>query len=86
MGDMSQDVVVSSTRTAGRHGVGAVGLGSPNEFLPQHHAQRHQTLELITTAEARGQQRLAEMNRTVLNNLDTIIDSLHRPEAADHAL
>ena len=29
MGDMSQDVVVSSTRTAGRHGVGAVGSGSP---------------------------------------------------------
>lgn len=46
------------------------------EFLPQHHAQRRQTLELITTAEARGQQRLAEMNRTVLGNLDTIIDSL----------
>ncbi len=57
-----------------------------NEFLPQHHAQRRQTLELITTAEARGQQRLVEMNRTVLNNLDTIIDSLDRPEAADHAL
>src|SRR6185312_7096960 len=78
MGDMSQDVVVSSTRTAGRHGVGAVGLGSPSEFLPQHHAQ--QTLELITAAEARGHGRLAEMNRTVLSNLDTIIDILKAPE------
>jgi hypothetical protein len=33
------------------------------EFLPQHRAQRHQTLQLITAAEARGQHRLAEMNR-----------------------
>ena len=33
------------------------------EFLPQHRTQRQQTLELITAAEARGQQRLAEMNR-----------------------
>jgi len=86
MGDMSQDVVVSSTRTAGRHGVGAVGLGSPSEFLPQHHAQRQQTLELITAAEARGHGRLAEMNRTVLSNLDTIIDTLETPETTEHAL
>jgi len=86
MGDMSQDVVVSSTRTAGRHGVGAVGLGSPSEFLDQHHAQRQQTLELITAAEARGHGRLAEMNRTVLSNLDTIIDTLETPETTEHAL
>jgi len=86
MGDMSQDVVVSSTRTAGRHGVGAVGLGSPSEFLPQHHAQRQQTLELITAAEARGHGRLAEMNRTLLSNLDTIIDTLETPETTEHAL
>jgi hypothetical protein len=59
---------------------------SITDFLPQHHAQRCQTLELITDAEARGQQRLAEMNRTVLDNLDTIIDFLQTPEAADHAL
>jgi hypothetical protein len=57
-----------------------------SEFLPQHRAQRHQTLELITAAEARDQQRLAEMNRTVLANLDTIINSLESPEAAEHAL
>ena len=86
MGDMSQDVVVSSTRTAGRHGVGAVGLGSPSEFLDQHHAQRQQTLELITAAEARGHKRLAEMNRTVLSNLDTIIDTLETRETTEHAL
>ena len=86
MGDMSQDVVVSSTRTAGRHGVGAVGLGSPSEFLPQHHAQRQQTLELITADEARGHGRLAEMNRTLLSNLDTIIDTLETPETTEHAL
>lgn len=54
------------------------------EFLPQHRAQRHQTLELITAAEARGQHRLAEMNRQVLGNLDTIITSLDT-EAAGHA-
>ena len=53
------------------------------EFLPQHRAQRHRTLELITTAEARGQHRLAEMNRQVLGNLDTIITSLDT-EAAAH--
>jgi integrase len=57
-----------------------------SEFLPQHHTQRQQTLELITAAEARGQQRLAEMNRTVLVNLDTIISSLQNPEAIEHAL
>jgi hypothetical protein len=49
-----------------------------SEFLPQHHAQRQQTLELITAAEARGHGRLAEMNRSVLSNLDTIIVALER--------
>ena len=57
-----------------------------SEFLPQHHAQRQQTLELITAAEARGHQRLVEMNRTVLSNLDTIINTLETPETAEHAL
>ena len=57
-----------------------------SEFLPQHHAQRQQTLELITAAEARGHQRLVEMNRTVLSNLDTIIATLETSEAAEHAL
>ena len=57
------------------------------EFLPQHRQQRQQTLQLITAAEARGQQRLAEMNRQVLHNLDNIINALDDPEPrkAKHA-
>ena len=57
------------------------------EFLPQHRTQRNQTLQLITAAEARGQKRLAEMNRQVLGNLDAIITSLDTPtdpKAAEH--
>lgn len=46
------------------------------EFLPQHRTQRAQVIELITAAEARGQARLAEMNRQVLGNLDRIITAL----------
>jgi integrase len=46
------------------------------EFLPQHREHRQQVLQIITAAEARGQQRLAEMNHQVLDNLDTIIATL----------
>ena len=46
------------------------------EFLPQHHAQRKQALQIITTAEANGHARLAEMNRQVAVNLDNIITAL----------
>jgi integrase len=46
------------------------------DFLPQHRAQRQQTLELITAAEARGQTRLVEMNQQVATNLNKIITSL----------
>jgi len=46
------------------------------EFLPQHHAQRQQTLQIITAAEANGQARVAEMNRQVARNLDKIITAL----------
>ena len=46
------------------------------EFLPQHRTHRGQVIELITAAQARGQTRLAEMNRQVLGNLDRIIDTL----------
>jgi integrase len=59
------------------------------EFLPQHHQQRQQVLQIITAAEARGQQRLVEMNRQVLGNLDNIITTLEtgpdteKPEPAD---
>ncbi len=46
------------------------------EFLPQHREHRQQVLQIITAAEARGQQRLAEMNQQVLGNLDNIIITL----------
>jgi hypothetical protein len=46
------------------------------EFLPQHRTQRHQTLQIITAAEANGHARVAEMNRQVAANLDKIIVTL----------
>ena len=46
------------------------------EFLPQHHAQRQATLQIISTAEASGHARVAEMNRQVAGNLDKIITAL----------
>ena len=49
------------------------------QFLPQPHQQRHQVIQIISAAEARGQQRLAEMNRQVLGNLDQIIATLETP-------
>jgi hypothetical protein len=55
------------------------------EFLPQHHDQRRQTLQLITAAEANGHTRLVEMNRQVLGNLDRIITSLTDDEQVPDA-
>jgi hypothetical protein len=49
------------------------------QFLPQHHQQRQQVIQILSAAEARGQQRLAEMNRQVLGNLDQIIAALETP-------
>ncbi len=46
------------------------------EFLPQHHAQRQATLQIITAAQAAGHGRVAEMNRQVAGNLDKIITTL----------
>lgn len=46
------------------------------EFLPQHHAQRRATLQIISAAEASGHARVAEMNRQVAVNLDKIITTL----------
>jgi hypothetical protein len=46
------------------------------EFLPQHHAQRQATLQLITAAETAGHARVAEMNKQVAANLDKIITAL----------
>ena len=51
------------------------------EFLPQHHAQRRQALQIITAAEANGQARVAEMNKQVAGNLDKIITALEDREA-----
>ncbi|MGP3938032.1 tyrosine-type recombinase/integrase [Nonomuraea sp. KM88] len=50
------------------------------DFLDQHHRHRTDVLQIISAAEARGQQRLVEMNRQVLTNLDTIIAGLAAPE------
>ena len=46
------------------------------EFLPQHHAHRNATLQIITTAEAAGHARIAEMNKQVAGNLGKIITAL----------
>jgi hypothetical protein len=53
------------------------------EFLPQHHAQRQATLQIISAAEARGHARVAEMNRQVAGNLDKIIATLEPGEPDD---
>jgi myo-inositol catabolism protein IolC len=53
------------------------------EFLPQHHAQRQQVLQIMTAAEAQGHQRLLEMNQQVLTNLDQIITTLQEDPSAD---
>jgi len=60
------------------------------EFLPQHRAHRQQVLQIISAAEAHGQDRLAEMNRQVASNLGKIIATLEggdgtQPEAAADA-
>jgi hypothetical protein len=52
-------------------------------FLPEHRNHRDQVLQIITAAQARGQDRLVEMNQQVLTNLEQIITSLEdepRPE------
>jgi integrase len=53
------------------------------EFLPQHHAQRRQTLQIITAAEANGQARVAEMNKQVAANLDKIIATLETDDSGE---
>jgi len=49
------------------------------EFLPQYHRQLDATRTLIDQAENQGQQRMAEMNRTVEKNLLSIIGTLTSP-------
>jgi integrase len=46
------------------------------EFLPQHRTHHQQLLHIISSAEARGQVRMAEMNRQVAGNLEKIITAL----------
>ncbi len=56
------------------------------QFLPRHREHHHEVLQIISAAEARGQDRLAEMNRQVAGNLEKIIAALERPpgeQAAD---
>jgi hypothetical protein len=48
------------------------------EFLPQHREHQRQVLQIISAAEARGQDRVAEMNRQIAGNLDTIITALQQ--------
>jgi integrase len=50
------------------------------EFLPQHHRQLEATRALIGRAEHDGHQRMAEMNRTVEQNLHSIITALSHDE------
>jgi len=50
------------------------------EFLPQHREQRQQTVQIINSAEARGHQRVIEMNQQILSNLDAIITTLTEDE------
>ena len=54
------------------------------EFLPQHHAQRQATLQIVTAAEAAGHARVAEMNRQVAGNLSNIIASLEDSDGTGH--
>jgi integrase len=56
------------------------------EFLPQHHAQRQATLQIITAAEAAGHTRVAEMNRQVATNLSKIITSLEASSRDEEAV
>ena len=48
------------------------------EFLPQHRKQLDDTRALIARAETDGHTRVVEMNRTVEDNLHTIITTLER--------
>ena len=55
------------------------------EFLPQHRAQRQQTLQIITAAEAAGHVRVAEMNKQVAANLGRIIAALDTDDSGEEA-
>lgn len=50
------------------------------EYLAEHRHQHRQTLQIISAAQARGQMRMAEMNRQVAGNLEKIIIALERDD------
>lgn len=49
------------------------------EFLPELREHRGRTLTLITTAQAAGHSRVAQMNQQVLTNLDRMIEGVQTP-------
>ncbi len=51
------------------------------DFLPQH----QHTLQIITAAQTRGQQRMAEMNQQVAGNLEKIITALESNDNGQQA-
>jgi integrase len=53
------------------------------EFLPEHHKHREQVHRIVSSAERRGQARVAEMNRQLLTNLDRVIASLEEEASQD---
>jgi integrase len=53
------------------------------QFLPQHREQHRQTLQIISTAQARGQTRMVEMNQQVADNLEGIITALEADHPSD---
>jgi hypothetical protein len=55
------------------------------EFLPQHREQHRQTLQIISTARARGQARMVEMNQQVADNLQRIITTLETDDTGEAA-
>ena len=52
------------------------------DFLPRHREHRQQVLQIITTAEARGQLRLAALNHQGLGSPDNIITALQADPGA----
>jgi hypothetical protein len=55
------------------------------EFLPELREQRHRTLTLIDVSGSKGQTRVVEMNKQVLNNLDRMIGEAEKDEQEDAA-
>lgn len=53
------------------------------DFLAEHLAQMGTTKDLIITAQAKGNTRLAEMNQRVATNLENIINTIQAPDRAE---